>query len=248
MDYSIHLSKTSGDPYHDASVYRRLIGKLQYLTNTRLDIAFAVDKLSQYLDSPTVEHHKVAMRILHYLKNALATGLFFPLTTDFKLTGFADADWATCLDTRRSVSGYCFFLGTTLVSWKSTEQQIVSWSSSEAEYCTLANATCEGLWLLRLLEVLGVSHNDLFILYIASQSALHMAANSILHERTKHIEADCHIVQDKAHEGVLKLLPVTSANQTADLLTKTLAPGPFSSCFSKLGLLDIHTPSLRGEY
>ncbi|XP_072074336.1 secreted RxLR effector protein 161-like [Arachis hypogaea] len=151
------------------------------------------------------KYYKAALRILRYLKKPPIASLFFPLSTDFSLTGFASADWATCLDTRRSVSGYCFFLGTTLISWKSSKQQTVSRSSSEAEYRALANATCEGLWLLQLLRTLGIDHAQPFTLYSNSQSAFHMAANPVLHERTKHIEADCHIVRDMANEGILKL-------------------------------------------
>ncbi|XP_016178576.1 uncharacterized protein LOC107621043 [Arachis ipaensis] len=182
MDYSVHLSRTSGAPLTEPTLYRKLIGKLQYLTNTRPDIAFAVKKLSPYLESPTQDHYKAALRVLRYLKNAPATGFFSPFVTDFKLIGFANADWGTCPDTRHPVSGYCFFLGTTLISWKSSKQQTVSRLSSEAKYRALANAICESLWLLRLLHVLSVSHPQHFLLYSDSQSALAMAANPILHE------------------------------------------------------------------
>ncbi|XP_016178096.1 uncharacterized protein LOC107620452 [Arachis ipaensis] len=178
----------------DSKIYHRLIGKLQYLTNTRPNIAFVVDKLSQYLESPMTEHYKAALRILRNLKKASAAGLFFPLTTNFSLTGFVDPDWATCPDTRRFFSSYCFFLGTTLISWKSSKQQTVSRSSLEVEYRTLANATCESLWLLWLLRTFGINHAQPFTLYSNSQSTLHMAANPVLHERTKHIEANFHIV------------------------------------------------------
>ncbi|XP_016205961.1 uncharacterized protein LOC107646281 [Arachis ipaensis] len=108
-----------------------------------------------------------------------------------------------------------------------SKQQTVSRSSSEVEYRALANATYEGLWLVRLLRIFGVNHEKSFTLYNDSQSALHMAANPILRERTKHVEADCHIVSNKANEGTLKLLPVTSANQTTDFLTKTLVHDHF---------------------
>ncbi|XP_057730846.1 secreted RxLR effector protein 161-like [Arachis stenosperma] len=165
MDYTVHLSKTSGEPMADPTTYIRLIGKLQYLTNTRPHIAFVVGKLSQYLESPTNYHHKAAMKIVRYLKRAPGTGLFFHLNSDFTLTGFVDVNWTTCPDTRRYVSEYCFFLRTALISWKSSKQQTISRSSSDAEYQALANVTCEGLWLVRLLRVFGVNHEKSFTLY-----------------------------------------------------------------------------------
>ncbi|XP_015950401.1 uncharacterized mitochondrial protein AtMg00810-like [Arachis duranensis] len=141
--------------------------------------------------SPTTAHHKATIRVLRYLKNAPVNGLFFHVNTDFTFTDFTDDDWATCPDSRRSVLGYCFFLGTSLISWKSSKKQTVSQSSSEAKYRALANATCEGLWRLRLLQVLGVDHDWLFTLYSDSQFTLHMAANPVLHEQIKHIETYC---------------------------------------------------------
>ena len=111
FDYSQKLSKESGTILTDNTVYRQLIGRLLYLTNTRPDISYAVGRLSQFLDCATTSHLQAAFRVLRYLKGRPATGLFFSSTSNLHLTGFADADWATCADTRRSVSGYCFMLG-----------------------------------------------------------------------------------------------------------------------------------------
>ncbi|XP_020210251.1 uncharacterized protein LOC109795223, partial [Cajanus cajan] len=151
MDHTNHLHKASGPMFEDVTKYRRLLGRLIYLTNTRPDISYAVGKLSQSLDCPTVAHYQAALRVLKYIKNAPGKGLFFPVASDLKLTGYTDSDWSTCIDSRRSTSGFCFFLGQSLISWKSKKQSVVSRSSSEAEYRAMALATCESQWIVYLL-------------------------------------------------------------------------------------------------
>ncbi|XP_016203659.1 uncharacterized protein LOC107644330 [Arachis ipaensis] len=197
MLYNGKLAKDSGSKLPNLTKFRRLLGRLLYLTNTRSDIAYAVGKLSQFLDCAIDEHFKAAFLILSYLKQAPVKGLFFPSKNDFKLSGFVDSDWATCADTKRSVTGYYYFLGSSLVSWKSKKQTTVACSSSEAEYRAMAQATREGQWLLFLLLEFGIQHSQPISLYYDNQFAMHIAVNPIFHRRTKHIEVDCHIVREK---------------------------------------------------
>jgi hypothetical protein len=220
---------------------------LLYLNTTRPDITFITQQLSQFLSHPTQTHHVAALRVLRYLKGCPGRGLFFPRNSSINLQGFSDADWAGCLDTRRSISGQCFFLGHSLISWRTKKQITVSRSSSEAEYRALASATCELQWILYLLQDLHISCPKLPVLYCDNQSALHIAANPVFHERTKHLEIDCHIVREKLQAGTLKLLPVTSQDQLADFFTKALLPKPFSILLSKMGLINIYqSPSCGG--
>ncbi|MED6196234.1 hypothetical protein PIB30_117723 [Stylosanthes scabra] len=227
MDYTTHISKHSRTPLAATLEYRRLIGRLLYLTNSRLEICFAVAKLCQFLDCATDKHFEAGLRILKYLKGA------------------PDSDWSSCLDSRRSISGYCFFLGSSIISWKSKKQNTVAASSCEAEYRALASATREAQWLTYMLKELHINQERAVMVYCDSQSALHIAANPVFHEMTKHIEVDCHIARDKWQEGVTKLMPIASVHQTTDILTKALSPNPFRSCHSKLGLIDLDNPSLR---
>ena len=120
------INETEGNLLPDPTHYRRLVGKLLYLTHTRPDISFAVQQISQFMASPRVSHLHVAFRILRYLKNAPGTGLFYPVHNRNRLQAFSDSDWATCSTTRRSITGYCIFYGDCLISWKSKKQNTVS--------------------------------------------------------------------------------------------------------------------------
>ncbi|KAK7332845.1 hypothetical protein VNO80_29601 [Phaseolus coccineus] len=227
----------------NANSYRRLIGRLLYLTNTRPDITFVVHLLSQFVQQPTIHHHQAAQHILRYIKANPAQGIFFAADNDIQLKAFSDSDWAACPKTRRSTTGICIFLGTSLISWKSKKQTTVSRSSSEAEYRALATTTCEVQWLTHLLNDFHIKPNATTVLYCDNQAARHIAFNPTFHERTKHIDIDCHVVREKINAGLFHLLPIQSCDQPADIFTKPLHYANFKSIISKLGIMSIHYPA-----
>jgi len=103
----------------DVHAYRRLIGRLMYLTNTRRDITFFVYQLSQFLDKPTIAHYNATIRILKYIKRPPSLGLFFSSNSSAHLKAFCDSDWDTCSDLRQSVTNFSVYLGNFLILWKS---------------------------------------------------------------------------------------------------------------------------------
>lgn len=118
----------------DAFLYRSVVGGLQYLTLTRLDISFAVNKVCQYLSKPTTVHWEAVKRILQYIKGTVNMGLHIRKSPSTLLSVFTDADWARSAEDRRSTGGYALFFGPNLISWSSRKQPMVSRSSIEAEY------------------------------------------------------------------------------------------------------------------
>jgi len=137
------------------------------------------------------------------------------------------------------VTGFSVYLGNSLISWKSKRQGTISKGSCEAEYRAMATVTCEIQWLIYLLQDLKVPFEQPSLLYCDNDSARYIAANPVFHERTKHIEIDCHIVREKLKKGLIHLLPISTTEQLADIYTKALGPQSFKNICSKLGLINI---------
>lgn len=214
-----------------------------YLTITRPDITFAVNKLCQFSSAPRTSHLKALYRMLQYVKGIVVQGMFYSASDDITLKGFADSDWASCPDSRRSTTGFAMFLGSSMISWRSKKQPTVSRSSAEAEYRALALASCEMAWLSTLLKDLRVSTSSVPILFSDSTAAIYIATNPVFHERTKHIEVGCHTVREKLDKGLIKMLHVWNEDQVADILTKPLFPYQFNHLKSKMIIHNIFCTS-----
>ncbi|KAK9207149.1 hypothetical protein WN943_017434 [Citrus x changshan-huyou] len=228
------LQKDKGCSFTNPSLYRSIIGSLQYLTLTRPDIAFTVNKLSQFLAAPTSLHWQACKRVLRYLQSTTHFGLQFFKSGSPSFIAYSDADWGSDPDDRRSVGGYCVYLGSNLVSWSSKKQNIVSRSSAESEYRALALATSEVLWITYLLKELKVSLPKPPVLYCDNSSAEALASNPKYHSRTKHIELDLHFVREHIANKDLFIEHVSSSDQLADVLTKPLSFDHFAYMRTKL--------------
>ncbi|XP_019252911.1 PREDICTED: uncharacterized protein LOC109231730 [Nicotiana attenuata] len=235
LDHSIKLSSAMGESLSDPSIYRRIVGKLNFLCHTRPDIAYSVQHLSQFLQAPQVPHMLATIHILRYLMKAPDLDIFLPKSTDFSLLAYSDSHWATCAQTRRSVTGYYITLGGCPISWKSKKQPTISLSSAEAEYRALRKVVAEISWLVRLLADLGLVISSPVPVFCDSQAALHIAKNPVFHERTKHIEVDCHYVRDSIQSGLITLHHISSSAQLADILTKSLPGTTHHHLLGKLG-------------
>ena len=207
MDPNLKLSTTKGDLIEDGSVYWRLLGRLMYLTISEPDIGYAVHKLSQYMSSPWVPHLNALHHLLRYLKTSPGQCLFFSTTSSLSLKGYVDADWESCIDTRRSTIGFCVFLGTSLVSWNSKKQSIVSRFSAKAKFSSLAAVASEITWMVALLRDFELTV-DSALVFCNNQSTIHRFTNPTFHERSKHVEIDCHFIREKVNSGLIRLVHV----------------------------------------
>jgi len=238
MVKGLKLSTTEGTPLPNPEVYRRIVGRLLYLTLTRPDISYVVQHLSQFLQTPRKPHYDAALHVLRYLKGTVHRGLFYPKDTTLQISAYCDADWGNCRMSARSLTGYCVFLGSSLISWKTKKQKTVAKSTAEAEYRSMSATTSELEWISYILHDLQVPVSLPFTLYCDNQAALHIAENPVFHERTKHLRIDCHYTRDKILEGFLQTAHVSSHDQLADIMTKPLSESQHFFISSKLGLLD----------
>uniref|UniRef100_A0A2N9IGZ9 Integrase catalytic domain-containing protein n=1 Tax=Fagus sylvatica TaxID=28930 RepID=A0A2N9IGZ9_FAGSY len=242
LELNVKLNTTDGEPLSDATLYRQLVGSLIYLTVTRPDLAYAVHLVSQFMSAPRSTHYAAVLRILRYIKGTLFHGLHFSAQSSLELRAYADADWAGDPTDRRSTTGYCFLLGSSLISWRSKKQSVVARSSTEAEYRALADATSELLWLRWLLADMGAPQTTSTPIHCDNRSAIHIAHNDVFHERTKHIEIDCHFIRHHLQQSALHLLSVSSEDQLADVFTKSHPPGRLRDLVSKLKMASSSPP------
>ncbi|PKI78821.1 hypothetical protein CRG98_000781 [Punica granatum] len=202
MEQHLRLNSESGEDLQDPSSYRRLVGRLIYLTITRPELSYPVHILSQFMQRPKQAHWDAALRVLRYLKQSPGNGILLRRPSSLSITAYCDSDCAACPMTRMSLTGYFIMLGGCPISWKTKEQSTVARSSAEAEYRSMASTTAELFWLLSLLASIGVPIASAMTLYCDNMAALHIAANPVFHERTKYIEIDCHFIREYAQANV----------------------------------------------
>jgi hypothetical protein len=240
MASSSALSAFTGDPMKDPmkdpSLYRSTVGSLQYLSLTRPDLSYAINRVCQFMHRPLKPHWQADKRILRYLKHTVSHGVLLHHNSSNTLQAYSDADWAGCPNDRRSTGAYCVYLGSNLTSWSSCKQPTVSKSSTEAEYKAVVNTTTELLWIRALLQELGITHSTPQTLWCDNIGATYMSVNPVFHARTKHVEIDFHFVRDRMADKSLVVRFVPTSYQIADVLTKLLVSAKFYHFCYKLNV------------
>ncbi|GKE24984.1 ribonuclease H-like domain-containing protein, partial [Tanacetum coccineum] len=203
-------------------------------------------EIDKFMHKPLRFHIKIALKVLRYLKSNHRKGVHIVKQPKASLEAFVDADWAKCLATKKSVTGFCIKINGSLISWKSKKQHTLAKSSAKAEYRAMASVTSEVTWVLKILRDLEWDKVLPVNLYCHSQAAIKIAANLVFHERTKHLEIDLHFVTKKILSGVIKTHKIRSAVQPADIFTKALDKRQHENLVSKLGMIDVFQVQVKG--
>ena len=210
IECNCRLNSHDSESLSEATLYRQLVGSLIYLIVTHSDISYAVHVVSHFMAAPRSPHCAVVLKILRYLKGTIFDGLHFSSHSSLTLQAYSNADWAGDPTNRRSTTRYCFLLGDSFISWRSKKQTVVAHSSIEAKYRALETTTAELIWLRWLLQDLGVDCSTAPKLHYDNRSAIQIAHNDVFHERTKHINIDCHFIRHHLLQDTLTLQFVSS--------------------------------------
>jgi hypothetical protein len=225
------------EPQADSQLYQQAVGSLNYASvGTRMDITYAVSRLSQHLMDPTIRHWNAVLRVFRYLKGTIDYHLVYNLgASDATLIGYTDADYASAQD-RVSVSAYTFIFNGASIAWSSKRQRTVATSTVEAEYIALCTSAKQAVWLRGLFIELG---QDKFLskapgrpvlLYGDNQGALALVENPENHARTKHIDVQYHYIRYLVGNGSITTAYCPTDQMAADVLTKPLAKVKLLRC------------------
>lgn len=223
--------------------YHSIIGSLHYLSITRPDVAFVVNKLPQFMKTPTATHIQALKRVLGYLKSTISHGLQLIPAKSLILNAFC---YAGDTDDRKSTGAYIVYLGPNAISWSCKKQPTVAHSSSEAKCRTIGSTATELLWLQQVLQELGITIQQPSTIFSDNIGAMCLCANPVFHSRMRHLAIDYHFVRDLVVKNQLKVSHVPSSHQFADLLTKPLSATQHNFLASNIGAVE-SSSILRGH-
>lgn len=228
---------SSGNDLTGKVPFQELIGSLLYVAQiTRPDISFCVNNVSRFNAKHSIEHWEAALRILKYLKGTEDYVLVYGTEKGNEMHAYSDADYASEIDKRRLCSGFVVKLAGGAINWHSKRQEIVAVSSTEAEYIALSTTAKEMLYLNQFMFELTHAKIEPSKIYVDNTSSINLAKNAAYHDRTKHIDVRYHHLRDNIEKRKIEIEFVSTNENIADALTKSLN-GPKTKQFaSNMGL------------
>ncbi|KAA3489040.1 hypothetical protein EPI10_032718 [Gossypium australe] len=221
MVSSSNVSKNDGDSLSDPTEYKGLAGALQYMVFTLPDIAYAVNRICQFMHSPTNVHMAALKRILRYLCGTIDFGVVFRPSTRLSLSAYADANWGLDFDDQRSTSGFYVYFGSTPVSWVSKKQQVV------------------------------VKSEDTPTVWCDSSGAVAVAANPVLYSKFKHVELDLFFIRERLADRFVLVGEVSACDQERSMLSQCTNLGvvtcPATPHTVELVCLEVYTSSVAAK-
>ncbi|RVW30939.1 Retrovirus-related Pol polyprotein from transposon TNT 1-94 [Vitis vinifera] len=219
--------------------YASAVGSLMYAqVCTRPDIAFAVGMLGRYQSNPGIDHWKAAKKVMRYLQGTKDYKLMYRRTSNLEVVGYSDSDFAGCVDSRKSTSGYIFILASGAISWRSVKQTMTATSTMEAEFISCFEATSHGVWLKSFISGLRVmdSISRPLSIYCDNSAAVFMAKNNKSGSRSKHIDIKYLAIRERVKEKKVVIEHISTELMIADPLTKGMPPLKFKDHVMNMGL------------
>ena len=213
---------------------------LLYLVKfSRPDISNSVRELTKAMDCANETHYKALTRVLKYVMSTSDLGLKYDSGTMvnfkgvWKIVAYCDSDFAGDKNTRRSVTGFCIYIGDSLISWKARAQKSVTLSSTEAEYVAVSEVCAEIIFIKYLLEFVEVNVEYPITVMCDNVGAIFLSNNAKNSNRTKHVDIRAHFVRQYVEDGIIKINFVRSTDNEADTFTKNVSGKIFNKHATK---------------
>jgi hypothetical protein len=235
------LSKHDNGDEVDPTHFKQIVGSLMYLTATGPNLMFAMNLIARFMEHPAENHLMAAKRILRYIRGTLELGILYKRGSPTELIAYLDSDYGGDVDDRKSTPDYVFMLGSGAVSWSSRKQPIVTLSTTEAEFIAAAHCVCQGIWLKRILESIGLKQRRCLTVFCDNSSTIKLSKNPVLHGRSKHRDIIFHFLRNLSYDGSIELVHCASKDQLTDIMTKALKLDAFESIRERLGVCSLTT-------
>ncbi|KAL3752114.1 hypothetical protein ACJRO7_012865 [Eucalyptus globulus] len=219
--------------------YASTVGSLMYAqVCTRPDIAFAVGMLGRYQSNPGMDHWRAAKKVMRYLQGTKGHMLMYRWTDNLEVVAYSDSDFASCIDSRKSTSGYIFMFAGGAVSWRSAKQTLVATSTMEAEFVSYFEATSHGVWLKGFISGLRIVDSIArpLRIFCDNSTAVFMAKNHKSGSRSKHIDIKYLAIRERVKEKKVVVEHISIGLMIADSLTKSMPPMNYKDHVSRMGI------------